>query len=136
MPDGLLLLKKIFLEVYSVLIGLFCRKKSLVKRIKARLVNLQIIWLKNNEKSFFFCNFFKLTVFFNLFFLSERKSRLQRLNVINKEIKPFEKEFYNSLNLTNLPQRYLQLNGGDCPGSNLHKWQLSGGNCLGGGQLA
>ena len=91
MPDGLLLLKKIFLEVYSVLIGLFCRKKCLVKRIKARLVNLQIIWLKNNEKSFFFCNFFKLTVFFNLFFLSERKSRLQRLNVINKEIKPFEK---------------------------------------------
>ena len=53
MPDGLLLLKKIFLEAYSVLIGLFCRKKSLVKRIKARLVNLQIIWLKNNEKSFF-----------------------------------------------------------------------------------
>ena len=39
MPDGLLLLKRIFLEFYSVLIGRFCPKKSLV------------IWLKNNEKS-------------------------------------------------------------------------------------
>ena len=39
--------------------------------------------------------------------------RLQRLNVINKETKHFEKEFYNSLNLTNLPQGDLQLNGGE-----------------------
>ena len=50
--------------------------------------------------------------------------RLQRLNVINKEIKPFEKEFYNSLNLTNLSQEDLQLNagaegrGGYCTGEN------------------
>ena len=71
-------------------------------------------------KNQFFCNFFKVRVFFNLFCLSERKLRPQRLNVINKEIKPFEKEFHNSLNLNNFPQGGLQLNGG--------------GNCL--GQLA
>ena len=74
MPDGLLLLKKIFLEVYSVLIGLFCRKKSLVKRIKARLVNLQIIWLKNNEKSFFFPIFSSLRYFLTYFFY-QKESR-------------------------------------------------------------
>ena len=86
MPDGLLLLKRIFLEFYSVLIGRFCPKKSLV------------IWLKNNEKSILL-QFFQSWVFFNLlFFLSERKLRLRRLNVMNKEIKTFEKEFYNFLN--------------------------------------
>ena len=74
MPDGLLLLKKIFLEVYSVLIGLFCRKKSLVKRIKARLVNLQIIWLKNNEKSFFFAIFSSLRYFLT-YFVYQKESR-------------------------------------------------------------
>ena len=66
MPDELLLLKRIFLEFYNVLIGRFCPKKYLVKGIKAHaifgwnnlnfaesffLANLQIIWLKNNEKS-------------------------------------------------------------------------------------
>ena len=59
---------------------------------------------------------------FNLICLSERKLRLQRLNVIDKEIKTFEKEFYNLLNLTNLPQGDLQLN--------------RGGGGLSGGQLA
>ena len=80
--------------------------------------------------------------------------RLQRLNVINKEIKPFEKEFYNSLNLTNLPQGDLQLNcgalaqrtivqgviawrvifreaigiGGNCPGSECVGGAWHGGN--------
>ena len=65
--------------------------------------------------------------------------RLQRLNVINKEIKPFEKEFYNSLNLTNLPQGDLQLiGGGDCPGGKLAQGAIVrgaigiGGNCPGG----
>ena len=78
-------------------------------------------------KNQFFCNFFNVKVFFNSFCLTERKLQLQRLNVINKEIKPFEKEFYNLLNLTNLPQGDLQLNGGDCPGGN-----FTGVNCLGG----
>ena len=103
------------------------------------MVNLQTIWLKNNKNQFF-CNFFKLRAFLNLFCLSERKLRLQRLNVISKETIPFEKEFYSSLNLANLPQGDLQLNGGDCPGSNWHKGQWSGGSCLGGnwyrGQLS
>ena len=52
---------------------------------------------------------------------------------MNKEIKPFKKEFYNLLNLTNLPQRDLQLNGGGggiVRGGNWHRGQLSGGNCL------
>ena len=99
MPDGLLVLKRISLEFYSVLIGRFFPKKSL------------IIWLKYNEKSILL-QFFQGWVFFNLFCLAERKLWLQRINVINKEMKLFEKEFYNLLNLTNLPQRDLQLNGG------------------------
>ena len=54
--------------------------------------------------------------------------RPQSLNVINKEIKPFEKEFYNSFKLTNLPQGDLQLNGGwNCPRGNWHRGLLSGG---------
>ena len=66
-------------------------------------------------KNQFFCNFAKVGVFFTLFCLLGRKLRLQRLNVKNKDIKHFEKEFYKSCNLTNLPRRegeHLQLNGG------------------------
>ena len=42
-----------------------------------------------------------------------------RLQVINKDIKPFQREFYNSFNLTNLPRGNLQLNGGGLPGGQL-----------------
>ena len=79
-------------------------------------------------KNQFFYNFFKVRVFFNLFCLSDRKLRAQRLNVINKEIKPFEKEFYNSLNLTNIPQGDLQLNSGGIVRGAIG----TGGYCLGG----
>ena len=58
----------------------------------------------------------RLGYFFTLSCLSEKKLRLQ---VINKDIKPFQKEFYNSFNLTNLPRGNLQLNGGGLPGGQL-----------------
>ena len=45
-------------------------------------------------------------------FIRKKVATTARLNVINKEIALFEKEFHNSLNLTNLPQRDLQLSGG------------------------
>ena len=49
---------------------------------------------------------------------------------MNKEIKPFKKEFYNLLNLTNLPQRDLQLNGGR--GGGIVRGKIgTGGNCPG-----
>ena len=44
-------------------------------------------------------------------FIRKKLATTARLNVINKEIDLFEKEFHNSLNLTNFPQRDLQLNG-------------------------
>ena len=74
----------------------------------------------STTKNQFFCNFVKARIFFNLFCLSERKLRLQRLNVINKENR-FKKVCYNSLNLTNLPPGDLQLNRGDCPRGNWHR---------------
>ena len=61
--------------------------------------------------------------------------RLQCLNVISKDMKPFEKEFYNSFNLTNLSREgvggywNLQLNEGNCPGDNWHKGSCPGDNC-------
>ena len=45
-------------------------------------------------------------------FIRKKVATTARLNVINKEIDLFEKEFHNSLNLTNLLQRDLQLSGG------------------------
>ena len=42
----------------------------------------------------------------------------------------FEKEFYKSLNLTNLPQGDLQLNGGNCLGAIGTGGNCTGGNCL------
>lgn len=53
-----------------------------------------------------------------------------RLQVINKDIKPFQREFYNSFNLTNLPRGNLQLNGGDFLEDNWHKGQLFGGQLV------
>ena len=50
-------------------------------------------------------------------------------------MKPFEKEFYNLLSLTNLPQGDLQLNGGreGIVQGAIGTWGNSpGGNCLGG----
>ena len=43
------------------------------------------------------CYFVEVRVFFTLLCLPERKLQLQRLNVINKDIKPFEKEFLTRL---------------------------------------
>ena len=98
MPDDLLLLKRIFLEFYSVSIDRF-----LVKGIKAREVfgwnNLNfaedLFWLIYRQfdsklTKISIAIFFKLRLFFNLFCLPERKLRPYRLNVINIDIKPLE----------------------------------------------
>ena len=88
MPDGLLLLKRIFLEFYGVLISQFCPQKVLVKGIKAHtifgwnnlnfaedlfLANLQIIWLKNNEKSILL-QFFSMLRYILTYFAYQKES--------------------------------------------------------------
>ena len=74
-------------------------------------------------------------MFFTLFCLSERKLQIHCLNDINKDIKPFEKEFYNAFNLANLPRGDLQFNGENCLGALGTGDNCPWGDCLGEGQL-
>ena len=65
-------------------------------------------------------------------FTRKKVATTARLNVINKGTRPFEKVFYNSLNITNFPQADLQLSGGGIAGGTIGTGgNYLGGNCVG-----